>query len=62
MDEIDEIRVEFKCHECVEIQNFDGSLEELLFNLRDSGWPICPECGEDMDMEVKDAYIMPPLF
>ena len=29
-----------------------GSFDELLCQIRDSGWPICTECGEELTHEV----------
>lgn len=54
---MNEVKVEFKCHKCVEEQNFSGTLEELLLGIRDSGFPICPKCGDDMEVIVNSVTI-----
>ncbi len=44
--------VEFTCNNCREVQHHEGTLEVLLSDLYTSGWPICPECGDDMEHNV----------
>ncbi len=48
-----EITVAFRCPEGCDEQriNFD-SLDDLLGNLSESGWPICCECGQDTTYEI----------
>lgn len=43
------VDVEFTCNSCHEVQHIRGTLDSLLGELNCSGWPICPECGEDME-------------
>ena len=45
-------KVDFTCSACEEVQHVDGTLNDILCGLREAGWPICPECGDDMDFYV----------
>ena len=48
-----EITVAFRCPEgCDEQRITFDSLDDLLANLSDSGWPICCECGQDTTHEI----------
>ena len=47
------ITVEFKCPRGCHEQRIDfDSLDDLLCNLSESGWPICQECGSDTTHEI----------
>jgi hypothetical protein len=41
--------VEFTCNMCNEVHHRNGKIADILSNLREPGWPICPECGDDME-------------
>ena len=45
------VTLSLRCSTCFKTTNpcFD-SLNELLQSLGDSGWSICPECGEDLEL------------
>lgn len=49
--------IEFKCPDCLSpikgIDKIRGTIEEILGSIFDGGWPICPECGLDMEFNVK---------
>ncbi len=44
--------IKFTCtravSECDEVQHMEGNINNILDNICGSGWPICPECGDDM--------------
>ena len=44
--------VSFVCPVCKETQYFSGTINDILSVLNEIGWPICAECGDDMDFEV----------
>jgi transcription elongation factor Elf1 len=44
--------IEFTCDECEEVQHINEKISDILSELSDSGWPICPECGHDMEFSV----------
>jgi rRNA maturation protein Nop10 len=44
--------IKFTCPECDETQNMQETITGILSSIRDSGWPICPECGDDMDFDI----------
>lgn len=44
---------EDNCDDPQHIQYMD--LDDLLSGIRESGWPICPECGRDLDYEILES-------
>lgn len=52
--------VDFTCSNpnCEVTQTFDGKFDELLGLMRESGWWLCWECGEEMNYNV-DFGIIP---
>lgn len=46
------LEIEFTCPECEEVQRIEGKLADILSEMHESGWPICPECGTDMEENV----------
>lgn len=50
--------IEFTCSRsvsnCHEVQHLTGTISEILSSLCESGWPMCPECGDDMEDCVVD--------
>ena len=44
--------IEFTCDKCRQVQHIKDIISDILSNIRHSGWPICPECGDDMDENV----------
>lgn len=47
------ITVIFRCPQGCDEQNIDfDNLDNLLYSLSESGWPICRECGEDTTHEI----------
>lgn len=41
--------VRFICEECDQVQHIKETIEDMLSSLQECGWPICPECGIDME-------------
>lgn len=44
--------IEFTCPECEQVQHIEGIINTILSIIMEAGWPICPECGSDMDFCV----------
>jgi len=46
--------VDFWCpdNECNTKQTIEGSVEQVLASIQEAGWPICSECGSDMEFET----------
>ncbi len=42
----------FACPQCHETQTVTGKVADILSEIRESGWPICAECNEDMEESV----------
>lgn len=42
-----------ECPECGDVEEMCGTIEEILGSMSHVGWPICPECGSDMEYYVK---------
>jgi len=46
--------VELTCSKCEKVAHLKMNITTILSCLRESGWPICPECGQDMDDSLVD--------
>ena len=44
--------IEFSCPKCKEVQRVEGKIVDVLGGMCESGWPICPACGDDMENQV----------
>lgn len=45
-------RIEFKCTKCDELQMIEKKISDILSDICEAGWPICQECGDDMEANV----------
>ncbi len=45
------ITMKFVCNACLDIEQniMYNALDDLMSSMQVLGWPICPECGEDME-------------
>lgn len=46
--------IDFMCPDCEKFQEMEGRIENLLSEIFCAGWPICPDCGMDMEFEVHE--------
>jgi len=46
--------VKFTCPGCQKEQLVDSSIEDILATIKLVGWPICSECGFDMDFNIEE--------
>jgi len=46
--------IEFTCSRCEQVEHIEGNVCSILGTISESGWPICPECGEDMGYGVNE--------
>lgn len=44
--------VKYTCPKCEAFQYGIGTIACILSTISELGWPICPECGDDMDESV----------
>ena len=44
--------IEFTCFDCEEVQHVKEKIATILSDIQNDGWPICPECGNDMEESV----------
>jgi len=44
--------IEYRCDECQEATTFEGTINDILCEMSTAGFPICPECGDDMDFYI----------
>lgn len=44
--------IKFTCSrsvsECDEVHHMKGNISDIVDNMYESGWPLCPECDDDM--------------
>lgn len=47
-------KIKLTCSECIgnEVQHIEGTIADILSEIHDAGWPICPDCGWDMEESV----------
>ena len=45
--------IRLSCTECEETDTITGTIESILSGIGHAGWPICAECGKEMDFSVK---------
>ena len=50
------MKIDFQCkdHPGLETQAAFDTIDDLLGSMIESGWPICAECGEDLQYEIDD--------
>jgi len=54
--ETGEIETIWSCEHCgLRDQISYESLDDIIGSLRESGWPICLDCGEDLDFQTEQS-------
>lgn len=50
-------KIKYFCEDnCNDPQNIQYiNLEDLLSQIQEGGWPICAECGRDLDYEILES-------
>jgi len=49
-----EFDLKLTCDSCEIVTHNRGTIEWHLSNIQESGWPICPKCGDDMEGCIVD--------